>query len=144
MDRRFGSRISCRARNLHLGSIVPPSLLVDHVEVGAGLTITARPGAASAQGPRCADVSSRLHSRYTRTLSDLAVAGRQGVITLSVRRFWCVGDGGRTKIFAERLEPDLAAASAGRAGRLDCIVHCLGLAISGRLAAGFARRSWCL
>ena len=101
------------ARSLHLGSIIPPCLVVDHIEVGAGLTITARPKTASARCPRCEGVSSRVHSRYTRTLSDLPVAGRRVVITISVRRFRCVDSECRTKVFAERLEPDLAAARDG-------------------------------
>jgi transposase len=81
-----------------------------------------------------------VHSRYTRTLSDLPVAGRRVVITLSVRRFRCVATGCRTKVFAERLGQDLAATYARRTGRLDCIVHHLGLALGGRPAASFARR----
>ena len=128
------------ARSLHLGSIIPPCLVVDHIEVGAGLTITARPKTASARCPRCEGVSSRVHSRYTRTLSDLPVAGRRVVITISVRRFRCVDSECRTKVFAERLEPDLAAAYARRTRRLDTIVHHLGLALGGRPAESFARR----
>ncbi len=128
------------ARSIHLGSIIPPCLVVDHIEVGAGLTITARPKTASARCPRCEGVSSRVHSRYTRTLSDLPVAGRRVVITISVRRFRCVDSECRTKVFAERLEPDLAVAYARRTRRLDTIVHHLGLALSGRPAESFARR----
>ena len=127
-------------RSLHLGSVIPPGLLVDHIEVGAGLTITARPKAASARCPRCEGLSSRMHSRYTRTLSDLPVAGRRVVITVSVRRFRCIEPECRTKIFAERLEPDLAAAYARRTGRLEILVHHLGLALGGRPAESFARR----
>lgn len=128
------------SRSLHLDSIVPPGLVVDHIEVGAGLTFTARPVAASARCPRCHRVSSRVRSRYTRSLPDLPVAGRQVVITISVRRFRCVGEGCRTKIVAGRLAPDLAAAYARRTGRLDCIVYYLGLALGGRPAECFARR----
>ncbi|MEE7479141.1 ISL3 family transposase [Methylobacterium hispanicum] len=127
-------------RSLRLGSVIPPGLVVDHIEVGAGLTITARPIAASARCPRCESVSSRVYSRYTRTLSDLPVAGRRVVITISVRRFRCVGPECRTKIFAERLEPNLAAAYARRTGRLEILVHHLGLALGGRPAESFARR----
>ena len=127
------------ARSLHLGSVIPPGLLVDHIEVGASLTITARPKAASARCPRCEGVSSRVHSRYTRTLSDLPVAGRRVVITVSVRRFRCVGPECPTKVFAERLEPNLAAAYVWRTGRLDTIVHQLGLALGGRPAESFGR-----
>ncbi|MHB2205601.1 ISL3 family transposase [Methylobacterium sp. CM6257] len=128
------------SRSLHLGSVVPPGLVVDHIELGADLTITARPIAASARCPRCDGVSFRVHSRYTRTLSDLPVAGRRVVITIGVRRFRRVGTGCRTKVFAERLGQDLAATYARRTGRLDCIVHHLGLALGGRPAESFARR----
>ena len=103
-------------RSLRVGSIAPLSLVVDHIEVGAGLTIIARPKVASARHPRCEGASSRMHNRYTRALSDLPVAGRRVVIRVSVRRFRCVGPECRTKIFAKRLEPNLAAAYARRRG----------------------------
>jgi len=81
-----------------------------------------------------------VHSRYIRTLSDLPVAGRRVVVTVRVRRFRCVGEMCRTKVFAEWLEPGLAAAYARRTGRLKTIVHHLGLALGGRPAESFARR----
>jgi transposase len=46
----------------------------------------------------------------------------------------------RTKIFTERFAGSVLARSARRTGRLDCIVHHLGLALGGRPAAIFARR----
>lgn len=94
MDLGFSCRRSATARSLHLGSVIPPGLVVDHIGMGAGRTNTARPKAASAQRPRCEGVSSRVHSRYTRTLSDLPVACRRVVITISVRRFRCIGSEG--------------------------------------------------
>ena len=103
-------------RGLHLESVVPPGL-VDHIEAGAGVTITARPTAASARCPRCDGGSFRVYSRYIRTLPGLPVAGRRVVITVRVRRFRCVGTECRTKVFAERLEPGLAGAYAKRTGR---------------------------
>lgn len=127
-------------RSLHPGSVIPRGLIIDHVKVGTGLTITARPVATLARCPGCDQPSSRIHSRYTRTLSDLPVAGRRVVIDISVRRFRCIGSDCRTKIFAERLGPDLAVAYGRRTARLDCIVHHLGLALGGRPAASFARR----
>ena len=104
------------------------------------MTITARPVAALARCPGCDQPSFRIYSRYTRTLSDLPVAGRRVVIDVRVRRFCCIGSDCRTKIFAERLGPNLAAAYGRRTARLDCIVHHLGLALGGPPAASFARR----
>lgn len=128
------------SRSLHAGAVIPRGLVIDHVEVGAVLTITARPVAASARCPGCDRSSSRIHSHYTRTLSDLPVAGRRVALDVRVRRFRCIGSDCRTKIFAERLGSDLAAAYARRTARLDCIVHHLGVALGGRPAASFARR----
>ena len=128
------------SRSLHSSSVIPRGLVVEHVEASPGLTITARPVATSARCPNCDQTSSRIHSRYTRTLSDLPVAGRRVVIAVHVHRFRCVGTDCRTRIFAERLGPDLAAAYARRTARLDCIVHHLGLVLGGRPAASFARR----
>ncbi|SFM96178.1 Transposase [Methylobacterium pseudosasicola] len=127
-------------RSLHPSSVVPRGLLIDHVEIGTGMTITARPAAALAQCPGCDQPSSRIHGCYTRTLSDLPVASRPVVIDVRVRRFRCIGSDCRTQIFAERLGPDLAAAFSRCTTRLNYIVHHLGLALGGRPAASFARR----
>ncbi|GJE18240.1 hypothetical protein AIGOOFII_2963 [Methylobacterium marchantiae] len=107
-------------RSLHSSSVVPGGLVVDHVQAGAGLTLTTRPIASSARCPGCGQPSSRVHSRYTRTVSDLPVAGRRIVIDIRVCRFRCAGADCRTKIFAERLGPDLAAPYARRNARLEC------------------------
>jgi hypothetical protein len=107
------------ARSLHLGSVIPPGLVVDYIEVGAGLTITARPKAASARCPMCDEFSSRVHSRYTRTLSDLPAAGRRVAITISVRRFRSVGPECRTKVFVEAwlsAHPAIAILARDRGG----------------------------
>ncbi|MCJ2125547.1 ISL3 family transposase, partial [Methylobacterium sp. J-077] len=128
------------SRRLHAGAVIPRGLVIDQVEVGAVLTITARPVAASARCPGCDQSSSRIHSHYTRTLSDLPVAGRRVALNARVRRCRCVGTDCGTRIFAERLGSDLAAAYARRTARLDCIVHHLGVALGGRPAASFARR----
>lgn len=126
---------------LHPAALVPRSLVVEHVEVSeGGLTITARPSAVSARCPSCGKSSARLHSRYTRRLSDLPAAGRRVVVRLTVRRFRCGEISCKTRIFAERLKDDVGAAYARRTARLECIVHHLGLALGGRPAANFARR----
>ena len=128
------------SRSLHAGVVIPRGLVIDHVEVGVALTIFVRPVAASARCPGCDRSSSRIHSHYTRPLSDLPDAGRRVALNVRVRRFRCIGSDCRTKIFAERLGSDLAAAYARRTARLDCIVHHLGVALGGRPAASFARR----
>lgn len=77
-----------------------------------------------------------MHSRYIGTLSDLPVAGRRVVITISIRRFRCVGTECRTKVFAERLEPDLAAYADEQDGWRP-----LSIISASRLVAGRRRAS---
>lgn len=65
-------------------------MVVERVERSAdGVHIEARPRSATAVCPACGVASSRVHSRYERTLADVAVGGQQVVIRLRVRRFFC-------------------------------------------------------
>jgi transposase len=81
-----------------------------------------------------------VHSRYQRRVSDLPLSGRTVQLVVVARRFRCDAVVCGRRIFAERFSGDVLALSARRTGRLDCIVHHLGLALGGRPAASFARR----
>ncbi|TNC06814.1 transposase family protein [Methylobacterium terricola] len=122
------------ARSLRHDVIVPPGLLVDRVELTDCITIIAQPMAASARCPGCDQPSSRVHSRYTQTLADLPVAGMWAIIEVAARRFRFDASGCPTRIFAERLGPDLAGPYARRTAQLENIVHQLGLALGGEWA----------
>jgi len=56
------------------------------------------------------------------------------------RRFICDAPLCRRRIFAERFGYDIIAERSRRTSRLDCIVHHLGLALSGRPATRTAKR----
>nr|WP_255500637.1 transposase family protein [Micromonospora sp. Llam0] len=49
----------------------------------------AGPSSVAARCPDCSTVSRRVHSRYERQLLDAPVAGRETVLHLRVRRFFC-------------------------------------------------------
>lgn len=66
--------------------------------------MTARARAPEAACPKCGTVSGRVHSRYSRTLADAAIGGRQAVIVLAVRRFFCFAPGCASKTFAEQVD----------------------------------------
>ncbi|WP_405814765.1 transposase family protein [Streptomyces sp. NBC_01390] len=53
--------------------------------------------------PDCGRGSARTHSRYSRTLADVAVGGRPVVIGLSVRRLFCDGPGCGRRTFVEQV-----------------------------------------
>ncbi|MDE2072100.1 MAG: transposase family protein, partial [Alphaproteobacteria bacterium] len=70
--------------------LVPPGFTVEGAVLnGATAVITVRSTAAASVCPGCGGVSRRVHSRYTRRLADLPVAGRPVRLELIARRFRC-------------------------------------------------------
>src|SRR5829696_1773777 len=82
------------------------------------ITLVAKPSARVALCPVCRKRSSRVHSRYTRTLADLPWQGIPVSLRLRVRRFFCDEGTCQRAIFAERL-PSIAACYGRRTERLD-------------------------
>jgi hypothetical protein len=70
---------------------------------GRTVRIHARGREPSAACPGCAGRSGRVHSRYGRTVGDAAVANRQSVLHLRVRRFFCDVAGCAKKTCAEQI-----------------------------------------
>src|SRR5437868_13107447 len=83
-----------------------PNIEVEGVEVAEEITLTLRTISPTASCPSCGTVSSRIQSRYTRTLCDLPSVGRPIFLILHVRRFFCKRGTCAQKILVERL-PDL-------------------------------------
>jgi transposase len=127
--------------SLRPSAVVPPGFVVESVicEDSAAVMIVRHVHEAS-PCPACGTNSRRVHSRYRRRLADLPIAGRPVRLALLARRFFCdVVQCGR-RIFTERFDAGVLAPWARRTGRLDHIVHHLGLALGGRPAASFAKR----
>jgi hypothetical protein len=102
--------MSSRSRNIVATLLAPGAgLRVEHVRTQPEAVelqlVTTMP---TASCPICTGLASRVHSRYTRTLSDLPCAGRALRIVLQVRKFCCTVAEGPRRIFAERL-PALVA-----------------------------------
>ena len=128
-------------RSFHPSSLIPAGLAVENVSFDVEIVlITARAVAAAAACPLCGAASSRIHSRYIRSVSDLPCAGRGIRLRLAARRFRCDEPHCEQRIFAERFDDDILRARSRRTARLDSIVHCLRLALGGRPGASFARR----
>ncbi|MCU1253508.1 MAG: transposase family protein, partial [Edaphobacter sp.] len=76
---------------------------------------------------------------YQRKLADLPWEGLPVVILLQARKFFCVGDSCRRKIFTEPL-PGTVARYARRSCRSSEAFHWLTLALGGHAAARLAHR----
>ena len=82
----------------------------------------------------CSKPSSRVHSRYRRTLTDAPVAGRLIRIFLRVRRFFCDSPECRRKTFVEQVDR-LTRRSSRVCEGLRRMLTAIGLALAGRAGA---------
>src|SRR5215469_9778723 len=116
--------------------IIPdlPDVQVEEVEVAFEITLTLRTTSPTAACPSCGTASSRIQSRYTRTLRDLPCVGCPLRLIIHVRRFFCKKSTCAQKIFVERL-PDLCHPHAQRTKRLQEALCRLGLAAGGQAGA---------
>ncbi len=96
---------------------------------GVSLVVTAR--TARARCPSCGRSSRRVHSRYRRSVADVAWGGAAVTCHLLMRRFRCGRAACPQRIFCERVSP-FAAAHARRTERLRALLREVGFALGGR------------
>lgn len=111
-----------------------PDIEVEEVEVAEEIRLSLRTTSPTASCPSCGTVSSRIQSRYTRTLRDLPSVGRPIRLIMHVRRFFCKKSTCAQKIFVERL-PELCHPHAQRTKRLQKALCELGLKEGGQAGA---------
>ncbi|MGI5346610.1 transposase family protein [Streptomyces sp. CA-250714] len=99
--------------------------------VGGVVRIAARTRELRVACPDCGHVSSRVHSRYIRTLSDVAVGGRPVLIGLSVRRLFCDSPSCGRRTFVEQVE-GLTVRYQRRSPLLQHLVEMAGVLLAGR------------
>src|SRR5262249_7003149 len=87
------------------------------------ILLTVRTCGETARCPVCSRPTSRVHSRYRRTLADVPWQGLPARVVLWSRRFFCDAADCPRRIFTERL-PGVAAPHARRTDRLrDWLLH---------------------
>ncbi|MGY3132263.1 transposase [Bradyrhizobium sp. USDA 4501] len=126
---------------LQRSNLVPSGFVVESAYFeGDKAVIAVRASGSVGLCPSCGTVSRRVHSRYRRRVTDLPLSGRIVQLLVIARRFRCDAVLCGRQIFTERFAEGVLAPSARRTARMESIVHHLGLALGGRLAAGFAKR----
>ena len=131
--------LSCPG-SVDLGVLLPhlAGVIVEEVAVAAGLLLVmARARAPESACPKCGTVSGRVHSRYSRTLADAAIGGRQAVIVLAVRRFLCLAAGCASRTFAEQVD-GLTTRYARKTPLLAGVLGRIAVALAGRAGARLA------
>jgi hypothetical protein len=119
---------------------LPEGLQVERIELQGNLLALAIVSALpSSCCPLCSHASSQVHSWYQRTLRDVPCAGRQVVVHLSVRKFFCRHPECARTIFTERL-PTFVEPWAQVTRRLFEAVQAVGFATGGELGTRLADR----
>src|SRR5205085_606149 len=104
----------------------------------SAINLIVRTTALQAICPRCHCESTRIHSRYTRTMSDLPWQGVSVKLELHSRRFRCQNSLCTQRIFCERL-PRIVAHYARKTVRMSVALELIGFALGGEASARLAR-----
>ena len=127
---------------VRLTTILPQlaGLQIEQLQVAADvITVRASGRGEAACCPVCGERSSRVQSRYQRTVADRPVGGRRLSLVLRVRRFVCHNGACPRRVFAERF-PQLVEPYARRTTRHQGELRQFGLALGGRAGARLAAR----
>jgi transposase len=116
----------------HLQQVELGRVLLDE----QGVLVQARTVSATAICPVCQTVSARVHSRYMRRLSDVAIAARPARLLLRVQKFFCDNASCGRKVFSEVL--DFADRYARRTRLANDGITPVALTLGSRAGAGLA------
>lgn len=117
---------------------MPDGLHVDELTLDPfGLSLLTRTTAAQTVCPTCGHPSSRVHSRYWRTLQDLPWQDQAVTWRIQIRRFRCSHCPGR--VFVERI-PGWMGSKARRTTRMAEAQTEIGMVLGGEAGARLSRR----
>jgi transposase len=130
--------LSCQ-HGISLERLLPhlAGVAVEAAELTGSLCLWARARADHAVCPRCGHSSGRVHSTYGRRLADAPVGGRQVLIRLAVRRFFCGNPDCAAVTFAEQVD-GLTSRRARRTPPLGRMLTGIALALAGRAGTRLA------
>jgi transposase len=103
------------------------------------ITLVVKAIAATSVCPCCQSPSSRIHSRYVRTVADLPWHGIAIRLELHTRKFFCQRLDCPRRIFCERL-PGVVATYARHTIRLNQLLELIGLVIGGQPGSRVANK----
>src|SRR5215203_3103650 len=117
--------------------LLPKGLRLESLRVETDrVSISVASGTKRSRCPLCGHGSSRVHSRYPRTIRDLPWHGISVELEVRARRFFCDEASCQRRIFCERLP--YVAARARKTSRLEEALLAIVLEVGGRAGARLA------
>ena len=117
---------------------LPGFLVTEVIAATQHVVVYATSQAAQAVCPSCQEISSRVHSTYTRSPADLPSSGRRVQLILRVHRFRCCNPECPQQTFTERLSA--LPVSARQTSRLGTILESLSVVLSGEAGSRLAQQ----
>jgi transposase len=117
-------------------------LRLEHEEIDTEnhhLTVNVSSTQTLVQCPLCANPTTRIHSRYERTLLDLPCANYSLTLVMQVCKFFCDNSDCIRRVFTERI-PEVTKPWARKTGRLGDRLQKIGLALGGAAGACLCRQ----
>jgi transposase len=117
-------------------------LRLEHDEIDTEnhhLTVNVSSTQTLVQCPLCANPTTRIHSRYERTLLDLPCANYSLTLVMQVCKFFCDNSDCIRRVFTERI-PEVTKPWARKTGRLGDRLQKIGLALGGAAGACLCRQ----
>lgn len=106
-------------------------------DAGGAVWVWASARAETAICPSCGEAAARVHSRYERRLADAPVGGRQQVVWLRVRRWFCDDTSCVVRAFAEQVD-EVTVRHGRRTPLLRMMLERIAVALAGRAEARLA------
>src|SRR5262245_51421960 len=106
---------------------------------GNGVRVEASTTTPRAACSGCGAESARVHSRFARRLTDTSIGGREVLLVLTVRRFFCDRSGCAKKTFAEQV-PGVTSRHGRQTGPAEQVVASVAMALGGRAGARLTGR----
>jgi transposase len=127
-------------QNLALALLPQGCLRLEQIAIDEDrITVSVRSVARDAVCPVCATSTTRMHSRYQRTLRDLPSSSRPVCLVLHVRRFRCARRDCSRRIVTERL-PEVVGPHQRATVRFRTILGVLAAALGGKPGARLAQQ----
>jgi transposase len=108
-------------------------------EEGERVVVEAVAAAGTGACPGCGRASTRVHSRYSRVLTDLPACGRPVRVRLAVRRFRCANRDCARRTFVEQV-PGVTRRNGRLLLRLEAVLVAFSVALGGEAGARLAGR----